>query len=48
MDIGKPRRVHIVEPLEHPVPGKQPEPAPPREPERVRTPERVPEKPAAK
>src|SRR5919199_1263975 len=49
MEIGKPRRVHIVEPLEHPVPSKRPRPARTPEPERERTPEpRTPEKPAAK
>jgi hypothetical protein len=32
MEIGKPRRVYTVEPIEHPVP--QPEPAP--EPDRKR------------
>ena len=37
MEIGKPRRVHVVEPLEHPVPAKRPAPAPPSEPDRERT-----------
>jgi hypothetical protein len=39
MDIGKPKRVVIVEPVESPVPAeKTPEPEP------VETPEREPEK----
>jgi hypothetical protein len=36
MEIGKPRRIHIVEPLEHPVPSKRPAPGHSPEPERER------------
>jgi len=37
MDIGKPRRIHRVEPVQDPVPAKPPAPKPQREkePERV-------------
>jgi hypothetical protein len=43
MEIGKPRRTHTVEPLEHPVPRERAEEShereeptePPREPEKV-------------
>lgn len=32
MEIGKPRRVYTVEPVEKPVPRKEPAPAPERKP----------------
>jgi hypothetical protein len=40
MEIGKPRRIHRVEPLKEPVPGK-PAPAPPPE-KTPRTPKEAP------
>jgi hypothetical protein len=36
MEIGKPLRKIVVEPVRDPVPVRQPEPAPPSAPERVR------------
>ncbi|HSC49821.1 MAG TPA: hypothetical protein VLD16_06100 [Gaiellaceae bacterium] len=40
MEVGKPQRIHRVEPIKEPVPSK----APPAEPERRVEPEKVPAK----
>lgn len=39
MEIGKPERVVIIEPIEDPVPKREPAPAPEREP--AQAPERI-------